>query len=67
MSSAVKAVELRRVSSGYRVVSMDSESLPLDCIVDGAIIDGGVVLEVIRQLLDRTRSPTMGHGTSCSR
>lgn len=51
-SSAVKAVELRRVSSGYRVVSMGSEPLPPDCIVDGAIIDGGVVSDVIRQLFD---------------
>jgi hypothetical protein len=52
-SSAVKAVELRRVSSGYRVVAMGSEPLPPDCIVDGAIIDGGVVSDVIRQLFDR--------------
>jgi len=35
-SSAVKAVELRRVSSGYRVVAMGTEPLPPDSIVDGA-------------------------------
>lgn len=29
---------------------MGSEPLPPDCIVDGAIIDGGVVSDVIRQL-----------------
>jgi hypothetical protein len=52
-SSAAKAVELRRVSSGYRVVAMGSEPLPPDLFVDGAIIDGGVVSDVIRQLFDR--------------
>ena len=40
-SSAVKAVELRQVSSGYKVVAIGSEPVPADCIVDGAIIDGG--------------------------
>ncbi len=52
-SSAVKAVELRRVASGYRLVAMGREPLPPDCIVDGAIIDGGVVSDAIRQLFDR--------------
>ena len=58
-SSAVKAVELRRVSSGYRVVAMRSEPLPPDSIVDGAIIDGGVVSDIIRQLFDRNGIKTV--------
>lgn len=53
-SSAVKAVELRRVAKGYRVVAIGSEPVPPDCIVDGAIIDGGAVSDVIRQLFDRS-------------
>ena len=52
-SSAVKAVELRQVSSGYKVVAIGSEPVPADCIVDGAIIDGGAVADVIRQLFER--------------
>lgn len=67
-SSAVKAVELRRVSSGYRVVAMGSEPLPPDSIVDGAIIDGGVVSDVIRQLFDRngikTKNWNYGDGST---
>lgn len=39
-SSAVKAVELRRMSSGYRVVTMGSEPLPPDCIVDASASTG---------------------------
>jgi len=53
-SSAVKAVELRPVASGYRVVAIGSEPVPPDCIVDGAIIDGGAVSDVIRQLFDHS-------------
>ena len=52
-SSAVKAIELRQVSSGYKVVAIGSEPVPADCIVDGAIIDGGAVADVIRQLFER--------------
>ena len=52
-SSAVKAVELRQVSSGYKVVAIGSEPVPADCIVDGAIIDGGAVADVIRQVFER--------------
>ena len=53
-SSAVKAVELRQTPSGYRVAAIGSESLPPDSIVDGAIIDGGVVADVIRRVLDKS-------------
>ena len=42
-SSAVKAIELRQVSSGYKGVAIGSEPVPADCIVDGVIIDGGAV------------------------
>ena len=49
-SSAVKAVELRPAATGYRVANIGSEPLPPDAIVDGAIIDGGAVADVIRQV-----------------
>ena len=52
-SSAVKAVELKSAGKGYRVAAFGSEPVPLDSIVDGAIVDGVAVAESIRRLLDR--------------
>ncbi len=52
-SSAVKAVELRQTASGYKVVAIGSEPVPPESIVDGAIIDAGVVAGVIRQVLEK--------------
>jgi len=51
-SSAVKAVELRQTPGGYKVAALASEPVPPDCIVDGAIIDGGAVADVIRQVFE---------------
>jgi type IV pilus assembly protein PilM len=51
-SSAVKAVELRAVGKGYKVVGFASEPVPRDSIVDGAIVDGGAVAEAIRRLFE---------------
>ena len=65
-SSTVKAVELRQTVNGYRVVAIGSESVPPDSIVDGAIIDGGVVADVIRQLFDRNVIKTKGVVASLS-
>ncbi|MBI2834816.1 MAG: type IV pilus assembly protein PilM [Acidobacteria bacterium] len=52
-SSAVKAVELRPLPSGYKVVSFGTEPVPPDSIVDGAIIDATAVADAIRRVLDR--------------
>src|SRR6185312_1473737 len=49
-SSAVKAVELRPAGKAFKVAAFGSEAVPPDSIVDGAIIDGGVVAEAIRRL-----------------
>ncbi len=49
-SSAVKAVELRAVGKGWRVVAIASEPVPPDSIVDGAIIDAGAVADAIKRL-----------------
>jgi type IV pilus assembly protein PilM len=51
-SSAVKAVELRPVGKGFRVVAFASEPIPPDSIVDGAIIDGTGVADAIRRLFE---------------
>ena len=52
-SSAVKAVELRQTASGYKVAAIGSEPVPPHCIVDGAIVDGGAVADVIRQVFEK--------------
>jgi type IV pilus assembly protein PilM len=51
-SSAVKAIELRPVGKGYKVVACASEPVPSDSIVDGAIIDGAAVADAIRRLFE---------------
>ena len=57
-SSAVKVVELRQTASGHKVTAIGSESLPRDSIVDGAIIDGGVVADVIREVFEKNNIKT---------
>ena len=57
-SSAVKAVDLRQTPTGYKVGGIGSEPLPPDTIVDGAIIDGGVVADVIRRVLEKNGMKT---------
>ena len=52
-SSAVKAVELRQTGSGYKVAAIGSEPMPPASIVDGAIVDGVAVADVIRQLFEK--------------
>jgi len=50
LDTAVKAVELKPAGKGFKVAAFGSETVPPDSIVDGAIIDGGVVAEAIRRL-----------------
>ena len=52
-SSAVKAVELKASGNGYKVAAVGSEPVPPDSIVDGAIIDGGVVSDAIRNVFNK--------------
>ncbi len=59
-SSAVKAVELKPAGKGFKVAAFGTEPVPPDSIVDGAIIDGGVVAEAIRRLFDRRRHQDEG-------
>ena len=51
-SSAVKAVELKPVGKGYKVLAFGIESVPPDSIVDGAIIDGTAVADAIKRLFE---------------
>ena len=51
-SSSVKAVELRSVGKGFKVIAFATEPVPPDSIVDGAIIDSAAVADAIRRLFD---------------
>ena len=65
-SSAVKAVELRPSGRSFRVVAFGTEPIPPDTIVDGAIIDGGAVADVIRHLFESRRIKTREVAASLS-
>ena len=51
-SSAVKAVELREGGGRYCVEALAVEPLPSGSIVDGAIVDKGVVSDTVRKVFE---------------
>jgi type IV pilus assembly protein PilM len=65
-SSAVKAVELKTVGKGFKVVAFAVEPVPPDSIVDGAIIDGGAVADAIRRLFENKAFKTKEVAASLS-
>ena len=65
-SSAVKAVELRAVGKGYKVVAFATEPVPPDSIVDGAIIDGAAVADAIRRIFENKAFKTKDVAASLS-
>jgi type IV pilus assembly protein PilM len=65
-SSAIKAVELKPSGRSFRVVAFGTEPVPPDTIVDGAIIDGGAVADVIRHLFESRRIKTKEVAASLS-
>jgi type IV pilus assembly protein PilM len=65
-SSAVKAVELKAVGKGYKVVAFAIEPIPPDSIVDGAIIDGAAVADAIRRLFENKTFKTKDVAASLS-
>ena len=56
-SSCVKAVELKELGKGkgYRVVNMGVEPLPPEAIVEGAIMDSGLVTDAIHRLFTNNK------------
>ena len=65
-SSAVKAVELKTVGDAYKVVAAGFEPVPPDSIVDGAIIDGGVVSDAIKKVFENNHIKTKDVAASLS-
>jgi len=65
-SSAVKAVELKPVGKGFKVVAFATEPVPPDSIVDGAIIDGAAVTDAIRRVFENKAFKTKEVAASLS-
>ena len=65
-SSAVKVVELRRSGTSYSLVAAGIEPLPHESVIDGAIVDPGVVSDAIRRLYKRLNVKTKEVSVSLS-
>ena len=65
-SSAVKAVELKQVGTGYKVVTYGSEPIPPASIVDGTIVDTPAVVAAVKRLFDHRRIKTKEVAASLS-
>jgi type IV pilus assembly protein PilM len=50
-SSSIKIVLLKETGKGYRLLNMGSRPLPQEVIVDGAIMDTGVISDTIRDMI----------------
>jgi type IV pilus assembly protein PilM len=65
-SSAVKAVELKSVGKGFKVIAFAIQPVPPDSIVDGAIIDGAAVADAIRRVFENKNFKTKEVAASLS-
>ena len=65
-SSAVKVVELRRSGTTYSLVAAGVEPLPHESVIDGAIVDAGVVSDAIRRVYKRLNLKTKEVSVSLS-
>jgi type IV pilus assembly protein PilM len=55
--SSIKVVELKELgrSRGWEVVSLANETLPQEAIVDGTIMDAGLVVDCLRRIWDQNK------------
>lgn len=66
--SSIKVVELKQVgrSRGWEVVSIANEPLPQEAIVEGTIMDAGLVVDTLRRIWDQKKIRTRKVATSLS-
>jgi len=50
-SSSIKIVQLKETGKGYRLLNMGVRPLPQEVIVDGAVMDAGVISDTLRDIL----------------
>ena len=65
-SSYVKLLELTKGRNGYQAKAFGVKKLPPEAIVDGALMNSTVIVEAIRELVDRHRIRTKDVVTSVS-
>ncbi len=65
-SSAIKLVELNKQGDRYRLARVGFELLPPEAIVDGTIMDSGLVVNAARNLCDSTGVKNSSFATSVS-
>ncbi len=65
-SHSVKACVLKPSKKGWKLVKYGVRELPSECIVDGAIMNGAAVSEVISELLAELKPKLKGCATSIS-
>lgn len=65
-SSAIKLVELKKQGDGYQLERVGFELLPPEAIVDGTIMDSGLVVDAARRLCDATGVKNSSFATSVS-
>lgn len=49
-SSSIKVVQLKETGKGYRLLNMGIRPLPQEVIVDGAVMDAGVISDTLRDI-----------------
>jgi len=49
-SSSIKVVQLKETGKGYRLTNMGVRPLPQEVIVDGAIMDAGIISDTLREM-----------------
>jgi len=65
-SSSVKLVQLREAKGGYHLVTLGMSLLPLEAIVDNAIMDSQTIIEVLQNLVESLKVKTKNVATSVS-
>jgi type IV pilus assembly protein PilM len=50
-SSSVKIVQLKETGKGFRLMNMAVRTLPQEVIVDGAIMDAGIISDTLREMI----------------
>lgn len=65
-SSTVKLVQLRESKGEYHLVNVGLEPLPPEAVVDGAFMDSSSVVEVVRSLVQKTKTKTKNVATAVS-
>jgi type IV pilus assembly protein PilM len=65
-SSSVKIVVLKETGKGYRLLNMGIRPLPQEVIVDGAIMDAGVISDTLRDMIREMKLKTKDVAVSVS-